>query len=258
MNKQLLKYIIITAVILSLSTAVISPAYAWQGYLSKDNPVGQPDITHNDMARNAVYNMGVRDNNLLNVLENNAGEPDADSFDDQWDSHFYMTGDWYWFHVNIGRAPFEVQRFLSLACQKKNSNPAEAYKNLAYASHYMADMSQPYHVGVRPDLPTYYQRHSYYEAYAGTEQWNSGWTFKNSVNSMSTSTAWNLKNNDPVEMARWCGYGVDDYTLSIDNTILTNTNWQHDQGVADKTKASITQGSTYIGYMYAYMTCHNS
>jgi hypothetical protein len=199
-----------------LDTFNQSPAPKWVGCTNTGCPA-----PHNDMARIAGQKMGIA-GAYQTVLYNNAGVPDT------WGGSAN--------HYAISGAPGEVKNWADQARPliRSGSNPSLGYTYLAYAMHFMSDMSVPFH-----STPTDLLAHSAYESNVN-DHWTSGHTYVNAV----TGTNYYYYITDPSTSAQNLASYSNQYQSYLASKIF-QAGWQNDPTLVQYTNDCLMQGTRY-------------
>jgi len=201
------------------------PAPKWVGCTN----IGCP-AAHNDMARVAGEKMGIA-SAYSTILNNNAGVPDT------WG---YSVN-----HYAISGAPGEVEYWADLARPliRSGSDPSLGYTYLAYAMHFMSDMSVPFH-----STPTDLLAHSAYENNVD-DHWTSGNTYVNAV----TGTSYYYYITDPSTSASNLASYSNQYQSYLASKIF-QAGWQNDPTLVQDTRDCLMQGTRYDMGLVNYVT----
>jgi hypothetical protein len=192
-----------------------SPAPKWIGCTNTGCPAA-----HNDMAKVAGQKMGIGSTYSM-ILYNNAGVPDT------WSSsidHFAISG-----------APNNVKYWANIARKAiRGGNPTDGYRNLAYAMHFMSDMSVPFHYA-----PVYLNQHVTYESYVDTN-WASGRNYGNAINSNN----YYYYISDPSASASNLASYSNQYQSYIVSA-MANSGWRTNSTLVSDTRDCLIQGERY-------------
>lgn len=185
---------------------------------------------HNDMARVAGEKMGIA-SAYSTILYNNAGVPDS------WGSadHYATTG-----------APSQAAYYANLARPliRSGSNPSLGYTYLAYAMHYMSDMSVPFHYS-----PLFLVKHGAYETYVDNN-WNTGSIrYVDSINGNN----YYYYITDPSTSATNLITYASGYEAYIVSAMDTST-WGTDATLISDTRDCLVQGERYDMGLVNYAT----
>ena len=135
---------------------------------------------HQRMAYLAVKKWGISDT-YANVARDYAAVPD------DWDDGFWQSYNHYWNpDTDNGWGPYNCAVFAGYASDYyDNSQFTNAYQNLGYSTHYMADLGNPMHTGKESEQINNPTLHYKYEAYV-RDNWDSGYNFEDTYSSATT------------------------------------------------------------------------
>ncbi len=207
-----------------LDTYNQSPSIKWVGCTN----IGC-DAAHNDMARVAGEKMGI-DSDYSTILYDNAGVPDT------WG---YSVD-----HYAISGAPGNVEYWADEAQPLiTGSDPELGYTYLAYAMHFMSDMSVPFHTS-----PVYLSQHATYENYVDNN-WNSGEEFVDVINGNNYYYYISDPSASATNMASYSN-GYQSYIVSA----MANSGWESDPNLIQYTKDCLLAGQRYNMGLIDYAT----
>lgn len=150
-----------------------------------------------------------------------------------------------WNHYASILAPSSAELYTDWAIDNiNNGNEAQGYKDLAYALHFMTDMSMPYH-----DVPTDLINHAEYENYVGSN-WDTGKNFQSSL----VDAYYTI--NDVSDTASYLNSITSGYRSYISNEINNyrpDDGWMDESVVISSTRQSITWGSRYNNGLVQYV-----
>jgi hypothetical protein len=221
-KKEILKRV--SEVLLQSQTGSITPK--WVGCTGSGC-----DAAHNDMARIAGEKMGIA-NAYSTILYNNAGVPDT------WSGSVN--------HYAISGAPDQVASWANDARPliRSGSNPSQGYTYLAYAMHFMSDMSVPFHTA-----PLFLLKHSSYETYVDNN-WDSG-----SIRYVDAITANNYYYyiSDPSVSASNLASYSNQYQAYIVSA-MDSASWGTNPTLIQDTRDCLLQGERYDMGLVDYVT----
>lgn len=187
---------------------------------------------HKDMAYDAGDKMGVSALNAV-ILYNHAD--DADLFLpplSSWD-HYATTG-----------APLKAELYANWAIDNINGgDEAQGYKDLAYALHFMSDMSMPFH-----DAYAYISQHTEYEGYV-SGNWNTGYQYRSTMSSFQ----YYYQINDVSDSAAYLSSLAAGYKLYITGQVNNNPDWRDDSTLISDTRNCMEWASGYNRGLVKYV-----
>lgn len=215
-------YTVNLANISKTQSSQISPQ--WTGYFGGWTPGTLSGDVHNDLAYCAGTYWGIP--NQWDVMMGDwAGYPDTLGLPEQ-ATHYATTG-----------APQKAEDNANIARNyiRYQNNPTAGYPYLGRASHYLSDLSNPYHYDYLFLVP-----HQSYESYVANN-WHSG---KNFYSGMATDQYYYYI-TDVSDAANYVAQVALSYRGYINDQIGFNSNWQNDPELIWETRETLLLGERF-------------
>jgi hypothetical protein len=187
---------------------------------------------HKDMAYDAGDKMGLSALNAI-ILYNYADDADLlfPPFS-SWD-HYATTG-----------APLKAELYANWAIDNiKGGDETQGYKDLAYALHFMSDMSMPFH-----DCYAYLSEHAEYEGYVHGN-WNTGHQYRSTMSSFQ----YYYQINDVSDSATYLSSLAAGYKSYITGQVNNNPDWRDDSILISDTRNCMEWASGYNRGLVKYV-----